>query len=740
MSNRDLPLSRLSEHEHQSSTAIIEDLLAGLNEWRNVQDIVRLTIRALADQSKSNQTSLKELQYYQSEYALKSEVASNLALKANLSDLSRAIAETRASLDNKISYEEVRAVLEDRVSKSDLLHLLQGKVSIEEFRTAIDFKVDVKELQNELRAVRNAMDELKNFTIASVQSCASQRELTNVLRQIELKADISEVNAGLNDKATKSSVANALHKKANKADVEELLAEKANLNALNGLVSGLESKASFKDLNKLAAEVEKKAENSVVEKMLTAEVAKKAEKSELENALSSLYTVKKELEIKLQQQSILFGNYVSDLKSEMEMQKITFMSMAEKKAEFKELERVNEAVLKKLDCDEANFILNNFKNDYTSMLNSQVQVSRQELKRFENTIKDQFTFIEAKYKSFENENYSLKEMIKTVAEKTKQDHEDFAKLTERHKNEESRQVRYDIEKLQRELEDTKRIKLEESRRSEYKYGKEEIDSKLDQIHTKIHELAQSTKESIQKTERDLNHFSNSLSAKTSTLDNLQSHLEDFKNSSVKKQDWESAVYQLSQDLEKLGKEVLLKANIKDICTLLDIKANIDDVNHALEDLHQEIDSKVSLDELAEKLKEQSCINEALCAENCAGRWLWKSGETKTGNLPWEVQSLNTCPENFVWEKDKTNVLTLAPGLYQVGFGVFSRKKCSVSLMINGETVINDTSVQGKVIGKHSSGNIVGFTCSEFLSLPSRARVSVGFSGDPSEGFLMLKKL
>jgi hypothetical protein len=31
------------------SVVIVEDLLSGMNEWRNIQDIVRLTFKALTD-------------------------------------------------------------------------------------------------------------------------------------------------------------------------------------------------------------------------------------------------------------------------------------------------------------------------------------------------------------------------------------------------------------------------------------------------------------------------------------------------------------------------------------------------------------------------------------------------------------------------------------------------------------------------------------------------------------------
>ena len=50
---------------------------------------------------------------------------------------------------------------------------------------------------------------------------------------------------------------------------------------------------------------------------------------------------------------------------------------------------------------------------------------------------------------------------------------------------------------------------------------------------------------------------------------------------------------------------------------LEQKAEIDHVNKALTEIHEEID---------ESLRSFENINEALCAENCLGRWYWRSGK------------------------------------------------------------------------------------------------------------------
>ena len=146
------------------------------------------------------------------------------------------------------------------------------------------------------------------------------------------------------------------------------------------------------------------------------------------------------------------------------------------------------------------------------------------------------------------------------------------------------------------------------------------------------------------------------------------------------------------------------------------------------------------------------INDALCSENCVGRWLWKSGQVKNGYaVPWDIQLVNTAPDNFIWEKEKTNIVVVASGLYEITIGFYADKKPTVQLLINGEPilsavnsasyVVHHSSGRLKNVGKHSSGNITGLTLIDFICIPERSRLSISFSGeDGSEGFLGLKKL
>jgi hypothetical protein len=73
-----------------------------------------------------------------------------------------------------------------------------------------------------------------------------------------------------------------------------------------------------------------------------------------------------------------------------------------------------------------------------------------------------------------------------------------------------------------------------------------------------------------------------------------------------------------------------------------------------------------MDEINNALNDQAMLNETLCTENTVARWFWKCGELKNGfAVPWDVQGINTAPDNFIWEAGKTSILTVAPGLYEV---------------------------------------------------------------------------
>jgi hypothetical protein len=100
---------------------------------------------------------------------------------------------------------------------------------------------------------------------------------------------------------------------------------------------------------------------------------------------------------------------------------------------------------------------------------------------------------------------------------------------------------------------------------------------------------------------------------------------------------------------------------------------------------------------------------------------------------------------------QASILIIAPGLYEINFGIFSRKRPAVQVLVNGDPVLSamnncsyatsHSSVRMNSVSNHPAGNITGFSCMEFLSLPSKARIAITCSGEEkAEGFMSLKRL
>eukprot|EP00798_Chlamydomonas_sp_ICE-L_P003117 gene3117-13129_t len=151
----------------------------------------------------------------------------------------------------------------------------------------------------------------------------------------------------------------------------------------------------------------------------------------------------------------------------------------------------------------------------------------------------------------------------------------------------------------------------------------------------------------------------------------------------------SSISNLGSKLDALQKDFLSKMSTdRGVYVTLEGKANIEDVNKALLDVCHELESRVSMEQLELVAKDQALLKANLQQVSTMARWLWKSGRTKGGGaVPWNLQTLNTDPANFIFEVEKTVVVAMLPGLYEVSFGFFSKCRPVVQVLVNGEVVL-----------------------------------------------------
>mmetsp|Transcript_26056 Transcript_26056/g.67129 ORF Transcript_26056/g.67129 Transcript_26056/m.67129 type:complete len:665 (+) Transcript_26056:2-1996(+) len=204
--------------------------------------------------------------------------------------------------------------------------------------------------------------------------------------------------------------------------------------------------------------------------------------------------------------------------------------------------------------------------------------------------------------------------------------------------------------------------------------------------------------------------------------------------------------------QEVARELLLKVNVKDLMGLLDQKADGEELQQKIQEAMEELEGRVTRSEWRSAISDQALINEALCAEHSLGRWIWRSGEVRaSGLVPWEVQVVNTCPDNFQWQQNSPQVVAAAPGLYEISFGIFGKRKGTVSVLVNQETVFVLSNATASVSVRPQQGaSCTGLTLVEFLVLPPQAQLSLawqdagvfpgGKPGGRAEGFFAARKL
>lgn len=106
----------------------------------------------------------------------------------------------------------------------------------------------------------------------------------------------------------------------------------------------------------------------------------------------------------------------------------------------------------------------------------------------------------------------------------------------------------------------------------------------------------------------------------------------------------------------------------------------------LSDVHEIVNTKVAYEDHGNSLSKQEEINETLCSENTVARWVLENKRTLSGNVLWDNEKINTCPDNFIWESGAECVTVAKEGCYEVCLGFFAERSPFVQIVANEQVV------------------------------------------------------
>ena len=644
-----------------------------------------------------------------------------LNTKLDSSELAQILENVNIELEKRPTNEEIVQILNEKVDKKELVYCLESRPSTN------DLYNNRKKIEENQKNIELIKDNIHNI----ISSHSIQ------------KNEIEKIKNELNKKANLNDVAEALELKLDNDNfIEEINNMKKNME--NDIIKI--QKEKMEDIEKKIEEINKN-KNDV-------------------NDFKLMSDTFQEMKLNLTQRIDDIDNdldrLIDNIKTQFQNTNKQMSDIENKKCDKKDFDNINTLISKKVDEDKFNKLLSELKDNLFESLNSFKEDYLTNIKIFENKFESKNDNIiselnkqnESLQNFINNEKEEINVMINEIINENNLEYDsNFQEI-----NEEIKKINLNInEKLSKKIDEQKfdsylnNIKKELNSKISIFDSKKNIQDIMTSYDQKINILITDLKqELITNLEGLLNNKADIslLNDKISSVDfNV---LKDYINTVdlELKQKMETMFNEyiniINSNIENLHKEITSKSETDktQINSILKNKVNLDEFNLLLNKIQKELNDKINNNEFNIAMKNQAMINDIICNENQVGRWLWKSGKIKGGySIPWDTQKINTAPDNYIWEKDKTIINIINGGIYQINLGLYySNMKPQVQIIINNDNIItinNNNYLNNK--GKNSK-KMNSITYIDFIILQDNSKIAITFNGEEGLGFLGLKKL
>ena len=643
--------------------------------------------------------------------------------KLDNSDLDQFINNINIELEKRPTNEEIIQILNQKVDKKELAYYLESKPSTN------DLYNTRKKIEENSRNIESIKDNIHNIVVSNTQQ----------------KNEIDVIKKELNKKSNLDDVAEALELKL---DSENFV------NELNNIKKNIEN-----DINTI-----KKEKLEEIDKKIEEINKNKNDVNDFKLISDAFQDMKLNLTQRVDDIDNDFDRLIENIKAQFNTTNKLITDLENKKSEKKDLDNMNLSLTKKLDEDKFNKSISDLKNNIFESMN--------------NFKEDYLTNIKILENKSENKNDTIitelnkqNEEIQNFINNEKQD---IGLMINEILNENNLEYNTNFEELNEQI---KKLNINLSEKINKKIDEEKFDNYFNNIKKELNSKM-SLFDSQKNTQEIVSSFDKKISLvisniKEEIITNIESLLNEkadlsLLNDKISSVDFNvlkdyinTIDYELKQKMETMFNEYMnitntnlqnlnnelnskSEGNITKLNSLLNNKVNIDEYNMALNKIKKELNIKIDNTEFNNAMNNQSIINDIICNENQIGRWLWKTGKMKGGfTIPWDTQKINTAPDNYIWEKDKSVINVINGGIYQINLGFyfsnftgFANKKPQVQIIINSENAINVNS--NNKINNNKKMNSLSF--SDFVILKDDSKIVVTFNGEEGLGFIGLKKL
>ena len=680
--------------------------------------------------------------------------------KANNSEISNALNKINYELENRPTNDNINEILKDKVDKKEFMYYFNSKPTTNDF---YNNRKKIEELQNNFETFQN------NIYKIIGGSTQQKSEISNLKNIMKNKANLEDVAEALDLKADSENVYNSLN------EIKESLNNKVNINEIENISNELKNFVNREELEIFKEEIN----NNIVEM-----VKNKSDINDFKLISDAFQDMKLNMTQKVDDIDNDLDRLIENIKAQFQSTNVLISNIENKKAENKDIEELNSLIIKKIDEDKFNYSLNQLKDNIFDTINSFKNDYLTNIKIFENKIEDNNEVFSQDYNSIINElnkqNNSINDLINNEKEQIDNINQKMEAAINNfniQNNSAIQKIKDDLKKININLNEKLSKKLEEQKFDSYFTNiKKEINSKvslfnlkkdngelINTFEQKLSILSNNLKKELENKmnisdiEKILNNKADIslLNDKISVMDfnNLKEYIKNIDYELKQKldiQNFNDYLNNFNSSLDNMNNEMLSKADINEVNNLLRNKVNIEDINLSINNIKNDLNLKVNNMDFNNAMNNQALINDIICNENQVGRWLWKTGKVKGGyTVPWDTQSVNTSPDNYIWEKDKTIITVTKGGIYQVSLGFYSNKKPNVQIIVNSEMIIsanNNYNNNGNKNNNYNTNNnkkikkMTGLSLIDFIILQDNSKIAVTYNGEEGFGFIGLKKL
>ena len=714
-----------------------------------------MTIKSLTDTVHYQGMALREMDRTIRQKFSVTDLNPLLNAKADNDEITNALNKINFELEHRPTNDQILHILNDKVDKKEFMYYINSKPTTNDY---YNNRKKIEELQQNFQTFQNNFNQIMG---GNSQQKAEIVDLQNILKG---KANLDDVAEALELKADSNNVYTSIN------EMKENLNNKVDKDEVVKINNELKDNVSKKELELFREEIN----NNINELMKN--------KSDL-NDFKLISDAFQDMKINMTQRIDDIDNdldrLIDNIKAQFQTTNVLINDIDNKKMENKDIEDINNILSKKLDEDKFNSLFNQLKNNIYETINSFKDDYLTNIKIFENKLEDKNDTLNQNYESIINElnvqNNSINDFMNNEKEEIQEINQKMDAIVNNFNTQNStmmQKIRDDIKKINLNVNEKIGKKLDEQKFDSYISNlKKEINSKVSIFNSKKNneELMKSIEQKINNLSKEIDNKMNisdieqllnqkadiSLLNEKISLTNFNDIKEYLNNISYElKQkididNFNNYLNTFNSNLDNMHNELLLKADISDVNNWLKNKVNTEDMNYSLNNIKNGLNAKVNTLDFNNAMNNQAMINDIICNENQVGRWLWKTGKIKGGYaIPWDTQSVNTAPDNYIWEKDKTMITVVKGGIYQVSLGFYANKKPNVQIIVNTEMVISANS--GNNSGNKSNGmnqnnnkknkKMTGLSLIDFIILQDNSKIAVTYNGEEGFGFIGLKKL